>query len=115
MEIDYSLIKEQPSQNVSQNSWKPPRHVFFGKKDPNTGMMEDEPVYQHQNLPAMLYIKENGRIKADIADSKEEYDEKVKLGFVDSPAKIGVVTSPSFEEVSQKSSEVAKKKTAVSL
>lgn len=96
MEIDYSGIKEV--QTVTPSTWRPPRHVYFGKKDPNTGMMEEEPQYIHQDYPRMIYLKKEDRIVADVVADEVTYAAKKAEGWVDSPAAYGIITCPSFEQ-----------------
>lgn len=96
MEIDYSGIKEV--QVITPSTWRPPRHVYFGKKDPNTGMMEEEPQYIHQDYPRMIYLKKEDRIVADVVADEVTYAAKKAEGWVDSPAAYGIITCPSFEQ-----------------
>ena len=50
--IDFGDIQQVPTPG---QKWKSPRHVYFGPKDHESGMMQDEPVYEHQEFPRMLY------------------------------------------------------------
>ena len=96
-QIDYSGVPTTQT-GVVTSAWKPPRHVFFGKKDPNTGQMEDEPVYVHQDFPAFRYKKQpDGRIVAAMVNNVDE-DAALDSAWVDSPGKLGLVTHPSFEQ-----------------
>jgi hypothetical protein len=112
MDIDYSAIPEPASGKPSTHT--PPRHVFFGKKDPNTGQMEAEPVYVHLSYPKMLY-KPNaaGRLAAIVVKDDVEHKAKIAEGFKESPADFGVVTAPSFEQhQAMKASDEASKAAA---
>ena len=95
MEIDFSAIPQQTTSTPS--TWKPPRHVYFGPKDPATGQMMDEPIYTFQAYPKMVYAKREDRLVARIVNSKDEWDALGK-GWSDSISSLGVTTAPSFEE-----------------
>jgi hypothetical protein len=99
-EIDFSTIDftaiEQPSTGQSPDEWDPPRHVYFGKKDPQTGKMAKEPVYKYQPFPAMLYGMTDGKLRAVVVNNEAE---KAKYpGFTDTPADFGYIGAPTFEE-----------------
>lgn len=97
--IDYSEIPVQET-SVSDDSWEAPRHVYFGKKDPNTGKMEKEPVYRHQPFPEVMYRKrEDGSIQARQVDGPVEQRAAVAAGFVSGLTALGVVTCPSRDQV----------------
>lgn len=97
LSIDYSNIQEKPVEYKS--TWKSPRHVFFGKRDPETGQMEDEQTYVYQEYPRMLYFKREDRIEAAIVNTDEERDEKLAKGWVKNPAEHGFLTAPSFQQI----------------
>jgi hypothetical protein len=97
--IDYSKIQEKAVETKS--TWRPPRHVFFGKRDPETGAMEDEPSYVYQEFPRMLYLKRDNSIEASIVNSDEELSEKLAEGWVKNPAQFGFLTAPSFEQLNE--------------
>lgn len=91
-EIDYSAIPPPKSEPV--NSWRPPRHVYFGRKDAE-GNMEQEPVYKHQPYPSMRYAKVNGKIAARLVHSAEE-EKALGSDWKDTPAAHGLETAPAF-------------------
>lgn len=95
-EIDYSNIAEPVP--APRTSWRPPRHVFFGKRNPEDGVMEEEPTYVYQEYPRMLYSKRDGKIVASIVNSDEERDGLLAKGWALTPAAFGHLTAPSFEE-----------------
>jgi hypothetical protein len=95
MEIDVSQIKQEPS--TVKQAWKPPRHVFFGKKNED-GSMEDEPVYAYQAYPCMLYRPMDDKLAAILVHDDAEKAARIAEGYADSPAKFGIVTAPSFEQ-----------------
>ena len=98
IEIDYSGIEQHSG--VQPTNWKSPRHVYFGPKDPNTGQMQDEPVYTHQEFPRMLYRKKpDGVIAAGIVKNAEEMATMIEQGWETTPAAFGLVTAPSFDQV----------------
>ena len=96
VEIDTSQIKQEPS--GQQQTWRAPRHVFFGKKGAD-GVMEDEPVYSHQKYPCMLYKPVDDKLSAILVHSDDEFTSRLADGYADSPAKFGIVTAPSFEQI----------------
>ncbi len=96
-QIDYSNIQETPS--VAKSSWRPPRHVYFGKRNPEDGVMEEEPTYVHQEFPRMLYKKDGEKIVALIVNSDTELTLALAKGAEKNPAAFGHLTAPSFEEV----------------
>lgn len=96
MEIDYSAIEPPPASKT--NAWKPPRHVYFGKKDPETGELESEPIYKHQDYPWMIYRSVEGKISARIVQNKTEHDKYSAEGWKNSPAEFGLITAPSFDQ-----------------
>ena len=96
MEIDTSLIKQEPS--GTPQTWRPPRHVFFGKKGTD-GQMEEEPTYVYQAFPCMLYKPLDGKLSAVLVHNDEDKAARIAEGYADSPAKFGVITAPSFEQM----------------
>lgn len=96
-EIDYSAIPPAPAA-TQPSGWKPPRHVYFGPKDKDTGTMLDEPVYVHQEYPKMLYKMEGDRLLGAIVNSASE---RVARGdaWKESPADFGVFTAPSYQQM----------------
>lgn len=100
MEIDYSEIPQTPS-TAKKESWRAPRHVFFGKKDPETGDMEVEPVYVHQELPRLIYKPHatEQKLVAKLVYTQPELDKLLDEGWGKNPGEFGVITSPSFEQI----------------
>lgn len=96
MEIDYSRIPEAPIEHKS--SYRPPRHVFFDRRDPETGMMAEEPKYVHQDYPRMIYKREGEKIIADVIDNDTDLTHRLNSGWVKNPGELGYLTAPSFEE-----------------
>lgn len=102
-EIDFGGIQQTP---VPQQPWKPPRHMFFGPKDPATGQMIEEPVYVRdrtnpaQDFPRMLYTLIGNKISGQQVHSQDEQD-ALGEGWFDSPAAFGAVTAPTFEQTRQ--------------
>ena len=96
IEIDYSGIPQAPS--TAPSAWRPPRHVFFGKKGAD-GIMEDEPVYVHQSFPCMLYKMRGETVTACIVQDADQLAQRTADGWADSPAKFGIVTAPTFDQV----------------
>lgn len=92
--IDFGDIR-QPA--LPQQPWKAPRHIHFGPKNPETGQMEDEPVYEYKPYPAMRYKPENGAIRASQVNTEAE-ELALGDGWYDSPAKFGAITAPTFEQ-----------------
>lgn len=74
-------------------AYKPPRHVFFGPKDPITGEAMEEPVYEYVEFPRMLYHPELGEM---VVNSQEEVD---SLGDEWKTKPIGAPHAPSQEEL----------------
>lgn len=97
LKIDYTGIPQ--TEVIAKSSYRPPRHVFFGKRDPETGMMEEEPKYVHQEYPKMLYKLMGEVIKAEIVMNDKDRDAKLEDGWATNPAKFGYLTAPSFDEV----------------
>jgi hypothetical protein len=96
MEIDYSgLVEDVPAQ---QQAWRAPRHVYFGKRDQNSGQMEEEPVYSHKAFPAYFYKMKEGRIIPRVVKNEEELAAVKADGWFDTPAKLGYIGAPSFDE-----------------
>lgn len=97
LEIDYSgIVEDVPA---AQNSWRPPRHVYFGKRNPESGQMDEEPIYSHKPYPAYFYKMKDGKIVPRIVRSDEELAAVKADGWFDTPAKLGYIGAPSFEEV----------------
>lgn len=97
LEIDYSAIP-QTHVTTTQEDWEPPVHKFFGKKDPQTGKMEKEPTYYHQEYPRVIYkLKEDGKPKAVVVNSDQEFT-AMGEGWTKSLSELGVITCPSFEQ-----------------
>jgi hypothetical protein len=96
LEIDYSAVP-QTHVVTSQEDWEPPVHKFFGKKDPQTGKMEKEPTYYHQEYPRLMYNKIDDKIVARLVRDEKE---KIALGegWETTAAKFGYLSCPSFEE-----------------
>lgn len=107
LEIDYSQIQEAPP--VVKSSWRPPRHVFFGKKNPEDGTMEEEPIYTHQEFPRMMYRMENDKIAAFIVNNSTELTLALSKGAKKNPSAFGYLTAPSFEQVTEMRAKAAAK------
>ena len=96
--LDFSDLVIPPT-GTAETDYEPPRHVFFGKKDPNTGKMAKEPVYVHQEFPKMLYKAEDGRIRVTQVDSDRSAKVHLKDGWSESPEEFGLITAPSQEQI----------------
>ena len=94
-DIDYSSIQETTP--VKARPWQPPRHVYFGKKDLETGMMEEEPKYVYQEYPRMMYKMGDENIEVTVIKSDEEL-KALGSEWVKTPAELGYLTAPSFEQ-----------------
>ena len=95
LELDYSVNPEAIPEQKS--GWRPPRHVFFGKKDAD-GVMEEEPVYSHKEYPTYLYKMSGDRIVAKIAKNEAEALAFFDDGYKKTPAAFGYIGAPSFDE-----------------
>lgn len=95
--IDDSEIKEVPSFKPSR--WAPPRHVYFGPKDPDTGEPLPEPTYVYKEFPLMLYKLEGRKLKVVVAKDGDEKGDRIGQGYRLSPADWGIVTCPSFDQL----------------
>lgn len=73
-------------------------HVYFGPKDIN-GEALPEPVYIHQDWPKCLYHKTKAPDGMVFASEAEVLDLALDSDWVDSPAKFGVVSAPSQEQL----------------
>jgi hypothetical protein len=69
------------------------KHVYFGPKDPNTGEMLPEPVYEYQEYPRDLYALVKGELTVITIKSDEEYA-ALPPGWVKNPLELGVETCP---------------------
>ena len=97
VDIDYSAV---PTTTPTQTPWtKAPKHVYFGKRT-ESGEMEAEPAYTYAPYPAFRYAKSGAGFKAVIVANQEESD---ALGpdWVDTVAKFGAYTAPSFEQMQE--------------
>lgn len=108
--IDFSEIQQSIPANPNAENWEPPRHVFYGKRDQQTGRMESEPRYQYQPYPQMLFAKVGEKIRAVVVQNADEAQKKRAEGYEDSPAAFGVVTAPTFDEVHSKPRTLTVKK-----
>lgn len=96
MQLDYSAIIQKP--HTPTTRWQPPPHKFFGRKDAD-GMPTPEPVYVHQDYPAMRYKAKDGKIGVVLVDTAAE-DELFKAdGYENSPAAFGYVGAPDIQTV----------------
>lgn len=96
MQLDYSAIIQKP--HIPTTRWQPPPHKFFGRKDAD-GMPTPEPVYVHQDYPAMRYKAKDGKIGVVLVDTAAE-DELFKAdGYENSPAAFGYVGAPDIQTV----------------
>lgn len=96
--LDFSDLVAPPT-GTAEADYEPPRHVFFGKKDPSTGKMAKEPVYVHQAYPKMLFKLESGRIRVTIVDAERAHKIHQKDGWAESPAEFGYIGAPSQEQI----------------
>jgi len=62
-------------------------------------MMEDEPVYVHQEYPKMLYKVIGEKLTAAIVNDDESLEKRTSDGWVTSPALLGILTAPSFDQI----------------
>jgi len=93
--IDFSPIEQRaPTENAD---WEAPPHVYDGKRLPN-GKSEKEPVYTHQEYPRLMYGRVNGKAMTKLVNDDDEFADAIKGGWHKTPAGIGIVTAPSFEE-----------------
>jgi hypothetical protein len=99
IEIDLGVHGQDVASPELKKAWKPPRHVYFGPKDPQTGEMLDEPVYVHQEYPRAYYAKsEDGqKIIARLVYSDEDRD-TLPSGWVKMPGDLGFIGAPSIEQ-----------------
>lgn len=96
LEIDYSQLP--PSAPVrNEEEWEPPVHKYFGTKDKQTGKMQKEPVYVHQEYPRTVYAKQGNKIVARLVKSDEELKALGK-GWEKNPSAFGFIGAPSHEE-----------------
>jgi hypothetical protein len=75
-DIDYSRVPEP--QVVKPNVWKPPKRVYYGKRDED-GQMEDEPALntgkgEHVEYPRFMYARVGGKVSAALVNNDEEKD-----------------------------------------
>ena len=96
--IDTSALPVAP--NVQKVTWKPPPHAYFGKRMED-GSMETEPVYTHKEFPKMMYHLVLGRARAVLVNSIDEMNKLNLDVYKDSPEAFGIVTAPSFDQVSE--------------
>ena len=80
------------------------KHVYAGPKNKETGEMEDEPVYVHQEYPRTLYHPE---FKGWPKEGKPVHDDAelakaLADGWVRNPAELGEFTCPSQEQIQAK-------------
>jgi len=97
-EIDYSAVPPQPATTAPQQ-WRPPRHVYFGPKDLQTGQMQDEPAYVHVEWPRMMYRKDNGKVIARIVNSPVEFNALEQSGWEKTLEAVGIINAPSQEQI----------------
>jgi hypothetical protein len=101
-EFDISGIP-QP-QPVQRDSWRAPRHVYFGPRDPVTGDLAPEPTLNTGHGPYIPYPKHVYRKKADgnlqvrQVNSDAEWESLGRKEWKSSPAELGVITAPSWEQ-----------------
>ena len=97
LEIDYSGISQEATGSQDADSWEPPIHKFFGRRQPN-GKMEKEPVYVHQEYPRLMYsLAAPGKIVARIVQSAADVAD-LGEGWEKTPAAFGYISAPSHEE-----------------
>jgi len=63
--------------------------------------MEDEPVYLHQEYPKMIYKIVGEKLTAAIVNNDEELSKKTADAWVASPALLGILTAPSFDQIKE--------------
>lgn len=56
-------------------------------------------MYSHQAFPAILYKLVDGNVTANIAKNQPEKDAMIADGWADTPAKYGMITAPSHEQL----------------
>jgi len=81
----------------SKSTWKPPRHVYFGPRDPMTGDLGEEPVYVHQEYPRLVYKLDGEKIKAAMINSAGELS-ALGEGWVKNPGELGYIGAPTLEQ-----------------
>jgi hypothetical protein len=96
--IDFGAV---PQKQVPAPQPKRTPHVYFGPKDPETGEMLPEPIYEHREFPKVLYTLEGGTVHGIQVDSQEEVDALPAGKYFYTPAVFGLVTAPTFEQSRQ--------------
>ena len=97
LEIDYSGISQEATGAQDPDSWEPPIHKFFGRRQAS-GKMEKEPVYVHQEYPRLMYsLAAPGKIIARIAHSAADVA-GLGEGWEKTPAAFGYISAPSHDE-----------------
>ena len=81
---------------------KPPRHVYYGPRDPVTGDMVEEPVYEHQEYPKVMYHEHDGTLEIN---SDAELN---ALGKEWQQVPFGPPTAPSQEQIRAAAQEARK-------
>lgn len=112
-QIDYTGVTPVSPSKAIDDAWEPPRHVYFGPKDPNTGRMAKEPVYVHQQWPMFLYRKNGERVQATVVNSPAQR-QALGTDWHDTPEKLGMITAPSFEQL-QEAREKAERSATLTL
>lgn len=96
-EIDYGFIPAPEA--PSEEDWEPPRRVFFGKRDQNTGKMEKEKPYRHQDFPSMMYKLVDGKIRATLVHAEQGFRKMLADGWETTPEAFGYVGAPSQDQL----------------
>ena len=97
LEIDYSGISQEAVGVPDSDSWEPPIHKFFGRRQAN-GKMEKEPIYVHQEYPRLMYsLAAPGKIVARIAHNAADL-RALGEGWEKTPAAFGYISAPSHDE-----------------
>ncbi len=109
MQLDYSAIVQKP--HVSNSRWTPPPHKFFGRKDAD-GMPTPEPVYVHQDYPAMRYKAVDGKISVVLVDTAAEDELFSADGYKNTPAAFGYVGAPDIQTVLKMRAEAEERASA---
>ena len=62
-------------------------------------MMEERPIYVHQEYPRMMYKVIDGVIVADLVHDDTSKTLRLGAGWVKNVAELGLLTAPSFEQL----------------
>ena len=109
LEIDLGPYSNSTPVDQKKATWRAPRHVYFGPRDPETGDMAEEPVYQHQEYPRLMYRldAESGKIRAQMVNSSGE-QAQLGEGWVKTPGELGYIGAPTLEDTFRMAEEARK-------